>query len=78
MTARSAIGEIVEHAIYTRAELRDRLGWSDSAMRSAIASGLRAKRVGKSQVVYGGDFLEWVRSRPDVTSSLPQAAGETR
>lgn len=60
-------GAISLHEIYTIEEAKTRLGWTDSALRSAKRRGLKLLACGKRRYVTGGEilrFLESIQSNP--------------
>ena len=59
-----ACGWIDSGRLYRGTELRRRLGWRETSWRKAIRSGLVVRRVGRTQFVHGGDFIDWVASQP--------------
>lgn len=63
-TPPSASGEILAGACYHRTELKRRLGWSDSAIRSAIQRGMPMHRAGKQQFAIGAEIIAWITQQP--------------
>jgi hypothetical protein len=55
-------GVISCHEIYTLPEARARLGWSDSALRSAKRRGLRLLTCGKRRYVSGEEIRRFLES----------------
>ena len=55
------LGAIVEGGIYTVAEFKERVGWSEATLRSARHNGLRVYRRGRNGFIHGADFLDWLR-----------------
>jgi len=47
--------------IYTLAEFKRRMAWTDSAVRAARGRGFVVLRDGKRAHVYGKDFVEFLR-----------------
>jgi hypothetical protein len=54
-------GEVLHGAIYTAKELKARMGWTDSSMRSARRRGLIVRRDGKRVFVLGEDFIAFIK-----------------
>lgn len=52
-------GVILKDAVYTLAELRQRLRWQEHAVRQARMAGLRIRRFGRSAYVLGSDVLDF-------------------
>ena len=60
-----AIGEIKAGVVYTRAEIKRRVGWSHAAFREAMKRELNVKRNGKSHLVLGDDYPAYAAKLPD-------------
>lgn len=57
-------GEVHHGALYRADELKARMGWSDSALRSARRHGLKVRYVGKRAYVLGEDVISFMKSKP--------------
>ena len=58
-------GEIHPSVLYRIDEVKSRMRWSDSALRSARLQGLKVHRYGKRAYVFGDDLIDYIRSRPE-------------
>lgn len=56
-----AQGFVRVDGIYTLAEFKRRMAWTDSAVRAARGRGFVVLRDGKRAHVYGKDFVEFLR-----------------
>lgn len=59
-------GVVIADAIYTLPEIKDRLNWSDSALREARRKGLLVHRSGKHGFVDGRDLIDFLTQRKEV------------
>jgi hypothetical protein len=59
----SAEGTISVTEVYTLKEVRRRLGWTDSSLRSAKRHGLQLLSCGKRKYVAGQDVLDFLRRK---------------
>lgn len=53
-------GVIKKDALYSRNEIKARMGWTESSFRAARRKGLRTHRVGKRVYVTGVDAIAFV------------------
>jgi hypothetical protein len=53
-------GAVDPETLYRADELKSRMGWRDSAFRSACRNGLRVHRAGKRAYVLGADAVSFV------------------
>lgn len=58
-----AVGVLSEFELYTIDEAKRRLGWSDSALRSAKRRGLKLLASGKRRYVTGREVLRFLQSQ---------------
>jgi len=58
-------GEVHHSALYRVDELKARMGWSDSALRSARRRGLKVRRDGKRAYILGEDVISYMKSKPE-------------
>lgn len=57
-----APGLVTADALYTLAEIQDRLKLGQHAMRQARRAGLRVRRIGRRAYVLGRDLMAFVES----------------
>jgi hypothetical protein len=57
-------GAIVGDALYTIGELRMRLDWSESALRSARRKGLKIHRCGRRSYAVGREVIDHIAGQP--------------
>jgi hypothetical protein len=55
-------GEVTADAIYTLAEIQQRLKLGQHAMRMARRAGLKVRRIGRRGYVLGRDVLEFIQT----------------
>ena len=60
-----APGIIENDALYTKNEIKDRMGWKDSAFRQACRNGLEIHRRGKCVYVLGKDVIAYVTGKDE-------------
>ena len=60
-----APGIIENDALYTKNEIKDRMGWKDSAFRQACRNGLEIYRRGKCVYVLGEDVIAYVTGKDE-------------
>jgi len=58
-------GEVHPCVLYRADELKARMGWSDSALRSARRRGLKVRRDGKRAYILGEDVISYMKSKPE-------------
>lgn len=58
-------GVISIHELYTLSEARQRLGWTESALRAARRRGLRFLPSGKRKYVTGAEILRFLEQEAD-------------
>jgi hypothetical protein len=58
-------GEICSGVLYRADELKGRMGWSDSAFRSARRRGLKVRRDGKRAYILGEDVIAYLKNKPE-------------
>jgi len=58
--AHDAPGIVTADALYTLAEIQERLKLGQAAMRQARRAGLRVRKIGRRRYVLGRDVLEYV------------------
>ena len=63
-----APGIIENDALYTKNEIKDRMGWKDSAFRQACRRGLRTFKCGKCVYVQGEDVIAYVTGKDEIKS----------
>ena len=56
-------GEVHPSVLYRADELKARMGWSESAFRSARHAGLEVSRVGKRVYVLGDDVITYLKQQ---------------
>jgi hypothetical protein len=56
-------GEVHPSVLYRADELKARMGWSDSAFRSARRRGLKVRYDGKRAYVLGEDVISYLKSK---------------
>jgi hypothetical protein len=56
-------GEVRSGVLYRADELKERMGWSDSAFRSARRRGLKVCRDGKRAYILGEDVIAYMKSK---------------
>jgi len=66
---RQPVGEITPSSLYTIKELRSRCNLGDFVWRQIRHSGLRIRRVGRRQFVYGQDFITFVLQAPETSAA---------
>ena len=59
-------GEVNPSALYRADELKARMGWSDSALRSARRRGLKVRRDGKRAYILGEDVISYMKNKPAI------------
>lgn len=59
-TPKHAPGVIQSDTLYTRTELKARMGWKDSAFRQACRQGLITFRCGKCVYARGEDVISYI------------------
>ena len=63
----ATIGEIAKGRLYTLDELKQRLGWSTAAMRTARRNGLVVRYSGNRGYVLGDDAIEYIVTKSETT-----------
>lgn len=58
-------GEVHPGVLYRADEMKSRMGWSDSALRSARRRGLKVRRDGKRAYILGEDVIAYLKSKTD-------------
>jgi hypothetical protein len=59
------LGVISEHELYTRKEVKLRMGLKDAALREAQAKGLRAAKIGRNKFYLGRDIIAYVQQQAE-------------
>ena len=63
-----APGIIENDALYTKNEIKDRMGWKDSGFRQARRNGLKTFQQGKCVYVLGEDVIAYVTGKGESKS----------
>lgn len=61
MSDNQQLGPIRPDELYPVSVLKERLGWKETALRSARRDGLKVKRYGNLYFVLGSDVVEFLR-----------------
>ena len=67
-TPKDAPGVIQNGTLYTRNEIKSRMGWKDSAFRQACRRGLRTFQRGKCVYIRGEDVIAYVTGKDESES----------
>ena len=67
-TSNNAPGVIQNGTLYTRNEIKSRMGWKDSAFRQACRRGLRTFQRGKCVYIRGEDVIAYVTGKDESES----------
>ena len=65
---KDAPGVIQNGTLYTRNEIKSRMGWKDSAFRQACRRGLRTFQRGKCVYIRGEDVIAYVTGKDESES----------
>ena len=67
-TPKDASGVIQNGTLYTRNEIKSRMGWKDSAFQQACRRGLRTFQRGKCVYIRGEDVIAYVTGKDESES----------
>ena len=67
-TSNDAPGVIQNGTLYTRNEIKSRMGWKDSTFRQACRRGLRTFKRGKCVYIRGEDVIAYVTGKDESES----------